>query len=162
MEDAPTLLKIPKSECPDIWRLPKHKWPKSWSSMEDPERNLNGHPLAGLLWKRLCEKSLLKYGWEAKRRRKKCGKIEIYSDELVFTCSDKFLIRKKSVCIQKSGHAHSYGDLESRMRRNFKIRRSAEFSSATTRCIPWWVNGHRHAETCRYERGIRICGPFRI
>ena len=30
MEDAPTLLKIPKSECPDIWiRLPKHKWTKS-------------------------------------------------------------------------------------------------------------------------------------
>ena len=30
MEDAPTLLKIPKSECPHIWiRLPKHKWPKS-------------------------------------------------------------------------------------------------------------------------------------
>ena len=25
---------IPKSECPDIWiRLPRHKWPKSWSSM---------------------------------------------------------------------------------------------------------------------------------
>ena len=48
-------LKIPKSECPDIWiRLPKHKWPKSWSSTEDPvvplERNLYGHPLAGLLW----------------------------------------------------------------------------------------------------------------
>ena len=45
MEDAPKLLKIPKSECPDIWiRLPRHKWPKSWSSMEDPvvpiERNL--------------------------------------------------------------------------------------------------------------------------
>ena len=54
MEDAPTLLKIPKSECPDIWtRLPKHKWPKSWSSMEDPvvprERNMYGHPLVGLL-----------------------------------------------------------------------------------------------------------------
>ena len=31
------LLKISKSECPDIWiRLPRHKWPKSWSSMEDP------------------------------------------------------------------------------------------------------------------------------
>ena len=42
-----------KSECPDIWiRLPRHKWPKSWSSIEDPvvplERNLYGHPLAGL------------------------------------------------------------------------------------------------------------------
>ena len=37
MEDASKLVKIPKSECPDIWiRLPRHKWPKSWSSMEDP------------------------------------------------------------------------------------------------------------------------------
>ena len=69
MEDAPKLLKIPKSECPDIWiRLRRHKWPKSWSSMEDPvvrlERNLYGHPLAGLLWERQFEKILLKYGWE--------------------------------------------------------------------------------------------------
>ena len=69
MEDAPTLLKIPKSECPDIWlRLPKHTWPKSWSSMEDPvvplERNLYGHLLAGLLWERHFEKVLLRYGWE--------------------------------------------------------------------------------------------------
>ena len=57
LEDASKLLKIPKSECPDIWiRLPRHKWPKSWSSMEDPavplERNLYGHPLAGLFWER--------------------------------------------------------------------------------------------------------------
>ena len=30
LDDAPRLLKIPKSECPDIWiRLPRHKWPKS-------------------------------------------------------------------------------------------------------------------------------------
>ena len=62
-------MEIPKSECPDIWiRLPRHKWPKSWSSMEDPvvslERNLYGHPLAGLLWERQFEKILLKHGWE--------------------------------------------------------------------------------------------------
>ena len=68
MEDAPQLLKIPKSECPDIWiRLPRHQWPESWSSMEDPvvplERNLYGHPLAGLVWERQFEKILLKYGW---------------------------------------------------------------------------------------------------
>ena len=67
MEDAPKLLKIPKSECPDIWiRLPRHKWPKSWSSMEETvvplERNLYGHPLAGLLWERQFEKILLKHG----------------------------------------------------------------------------------------------------
>ena len=68
-EDAPKFLKIQKSECPDIWiRLPRHKWPESWSSLEDPvvplERTLYGHPLAGLLWERQFEKNLLKYGWE--------------------------------------------------------------------------------------------------
>ena len=37
MADAPKLLKIPKSQCPDIWiRLARHKWPKSWSSVEYP------------------------------------------------------------------------------------------------------------------------------
>ena len=61
MEDAPSLLKIPKSECPDIWmRLPKNIWPKSWSSMGDPvvplERHLYGHLLAGLLRVRQLEK----------------------------------------------------------------------------------------------------------
>ena len=70
MEDATIIVKKePKSECPGIWiRLPKHKWPKSWSSMEDPVvplgRNLYGHALEGLLWERQFEKVLLKYGWE--------------------------------------------------------------------------------------------------
>ena len=50
MEGAPPLFKFPKSECPDIWtRPPKHRWPKSLSSMEDPvvplDENLCGHPL---------------------------------------------------------------------------------------------------------------------
>ena len=63
MEDAPKLLKSPKSECPDIWiRLPRHKWPKSWSNIEEPvvliDRNLYGHPLAGLLWNRQFQKSI--------------------------------------------------------------------------------------------------------
>ena len=78
MEDGHKLLKIPKSECPDIWiRLPRHKWPKSWSSLEDPvvplERNLYGHPLAGLLWERQFEKILLKHGWE-----KIIGNVSLY------------------------------------------------------------------------------------
>ena len=52
MEDAPKLLKVPKSECPDIWiRLPRHKCPKSWSSVEDPvvplERNLSARSSFG-------------------------------------------------------------------------------------------------------------------
>ena len=69
MEDTPSLLKISKSECPDMWtRLPRHRWPKSWSNIEDPvvllERNLYGPPLAGLLWERQFEKVLLEHGWE--------------------------------------------------------------------------------------------------
>ena len=69
MEDAQKkLLNTPKSECPDIWiRLPKHKWTKSWEYIEDPvvplERNLYGHPLAGLLWERQVEKALMELGW---------------------------------------------------------------------------------------------------
>ena len=53
MEDAHKLLKIPKSSV-QTFGFVYHdtKWPKSWSSMEDPvvplERNLYGHPLAGL------------------------------------------------------------------------------------------------------------------
>ena len=63
MEDAPRLLRLPKSECPDIWiRLPKHKWPKSWSNIEDPvvllERKLYGHPLLGSCGKDLSRKFL--------------------------------------------------------------------------------------------------------
>ena len=63
MEDAHKLLKIPKSECPNFWmRPPRHKWPKSWSSMDDPvvplERNLYGHPLPGLLCEMQFEKIL--------------------------------------------------------------------------------------------------------
>ena len=69
IEDIPKSLKNLKSECPDIWiRLPRHQWPESWSSIEDPvvplERNLYGHPLAGLLWKWQLEKILLQHGWE--------------------------------------------------------------------------------------------------
>ena len=86
MEVAPKLLKIPKSGCPDIWiRLQRHKWPKSWSSMEDPvvplERNLYGHPLAGLLWERQFEKILLKYCWE-----------KVSNDECLFVHREKGII----------------------------------------------------------------------
>ena len=94
MEDAPKLLKIPKSECPDFWiRLPRHKWPQSWSSMEDPvvplERNLYGHPFAGLLWERLFEKILLQHGLEKVRNweclfvhREKGLFLSVYVDDI--------------------------------------------------------------------------------
>ena len=52
MEGAPRVLKIPNSECSDIWiRLPR-------------QRNLNGHTLGGLLWERQFEEVLLGLGWK--------------------------------------------------------------------------------------------------
>ena len=109
-----------------------------------------------------CPKTMAKRMQEQKG--KNCGKIEIYSDEPVFTCSGKFLIREKSDCIPKSGDTHSiYRKPDARARRNSKTRRSVEFSSATARCIPWQVDGHSHGETCRNKRRrIRRCEPFRI
>ena len=64
MEDAPKLLKIPKSKFPHILiRLPRHQVLKSLSSVVDRvvpfEQNLYGHPLAGLSWDRQFEKVLL-------------------------------------------------------------------------------------------------------
>ena len=69
MEDTHKLLKISKSECSDIWiRLPRHKWPKSWSSMEHSVVALEGICTVilwqGLLWERQFEKIRLKHGWE--------------------------------------------------------------------------------------------------
>ena len=52
-------------------RLSRHMDPSTKTQMawmEDPvvplERNLYGHPVAGLLWERQFEKVLLTYGWE--------------------------------------------------------------------------------------------------
>ena len=114
MEGAHKLLKIPKSECPDIWiRLPRHKWPKSWSSMEDPvvplERNLYGHPLAGLLWERQFEKILLKHGWEKIPNweclfvhREKGLFLSVYVDDINWLERNKILIRCGKYSTKKS------------------------------------------------------------
>ena len=69
MEDAPKLLQIPKSDCPDVWiRLPRHKWPKSLSNIYDLvvplERKLYGHPLEGFLWRSQFEDVRWVLGWE--------------------------------------------------------------------------------------------------
>ena len=77
MKNAPTILKIPKSECPNIWiRLPRNKWPKSWSILEDPvvplERNLYGHLLAGLLGEK---QFLRKFYWNTVGKKLKLGML---------------------------------------------------------------------------------------
>ena len=91
MEDAPTLLKIPKSQNVQTFGFvyQQHKWPNSWSSMEDPvvplERNLYGHPLAELLWERQFERILLKYGWE-KGPNWECCSLTVKSTIFICVC----------------------------------------------------------------------------
>ena len=93
-------------------RLPRHKRPKSWSSMEDPvvplERNLYGHPLAGLLWERQFEKVLLKHGWEKIPNweclfvhREKGLFLSVYVDDMKLA-GKKILIRCGNYSTKKS------------------------------------------------------------
>ena len=97
MEEDPRLLKIPESERPDIWiRLPRHTWPKSRSKFEDPvvplERNVYGHPLAGLQCERQFEEVLLGPGMEKEPNwvclfvhRKQGLFLSVYVDDIKLT-----------------------------------------------------------------------------
>ena len=97
VEDAHKLLKMPKSEYPYIWiRLPRHIWPKSWSSMEDQSFLLNALCMVilsqGLLWERQFEKILLqvrlgektKLGISLFVHREKDLFLSVYVDDLKF------------------------------------------------------------------------------
>ena len=53
----------------DTWiTLPRERRPRSWDNVDYPvcplRRNLYGHPLAGLIWEKHCQKSILTAGFE--------------------------------------------------------------------------------------------------
>lgn len=70
---AYTQVELPE-ELETYITLPPRRRPKEWATFEDPvcrlRLNLYGHPLAGLLWEKYCEKALQKLnfakikGWE--------------------------------------------------------------------------------------------------
>ena len=79
MEDAPTLLKPPESECPaSRIRTPRHKWPKTWQKHSSAavllERHLYRHFVTGLLWERHFEKVLL----ETDGRKRPLGNVSMF------------------------------------------------------------------------------------
>ena len=56
MEDAPKLLKIPKSEFPYIWiRLPRNKWSKPWLDIEH-QWFLSNEMCTDVHWRTSCDK----------------------------------------------------------------------------------------------------------
>ena len=81
MEDAHKLLKIPESKCPDIWiHLPRHKWPKSWCSMEEPVVPLERGICTVILWQDCCGKgNLRKSFWNTVGRRFPIGNAYSYT-----------------------------------------------------------------------------------
>ena len=86
MENAPTLLKLPEGKCLIFWDTSTTtQWPKSWQRIDDPvvplERNLHGHPLAGLQMERHLEKVPLEHGCEKNQPVNVCPFIasKVYS-----------------------------------------------------------------------------------
>ena len=145
MNDAPALLKIPKSECPDILiRLPEHKRPKSWSSMENPvvllERKLYGHPWAGLSWERQFEKVLLEHGWE-----------KVPNWECLFVNREKGLFLSVYVDEIKNGKTETQSEphVENTHERRWFAR---------TNIIPWPCLFRLHST--RMQNKQRYCGQL--
>ena len=142
-------------------------WPKVMShiTMEQSSSFVQHHPCqASLLRKEFRLDELLQNDGEegtGTGKRMSVAKSKSTPDELVISCSDKFLIREKSDCIQRSRKPHDYGETWKQDERKSRIRRSVEFSSATERCVHLRVDEHSQGETCSNKRGIRGCGFVR-
>ena len=100
MKDAHKLLKIPKSECPDIWiRLPRHKWPKSWSSIDDPvvplERSSFGRTI---MWKAIWEDPIEAWlGEDSKLGMSLCSSWKRSYSYLCMWMTSNWLARKQNI-----------------------------------------------------------------
>jgi hypothetical protein len=69
LKDAWQLLGESKDILAETWiTLPRHRRPKEWDNIKDPdvllEKNRYGHPLAGLPWDKHCEKGIYAVGSE--------------------------------------------------------------------------------------------------
>ena len=82
LSDAQALIGTSKEEYIETWiSLPKERQPAGWSSIDRPvcilRLNLYGHPLAGLIWERHCQKAIFGEGfvkvpgWECLYENKK-------------------------------------------------------------------------------------------
>ena len=66
-----------------------------------------------------------------KEGRENCVQVATSSDGYVSSRSDKFLIREKSDCIQKSGDTHSCRETGKQDEKKFKIRFWNAYKTAT-------------------------------
>ena len=121
--NAPTLLGLPENECPETWiSLPPSRQPASWKNIRDPvcplERNLYGHPLAGLLWERHLEEALLKLQWE-----------NIPGWECLYVHREKQLFLSVYVNDFKMvGNAENLSNMWKRIRKNINLELETELS----------------------------------
>ena len=92
---------------------------------------------------------------QERKRRKSCVQVATCSDESIFSHSDKVLFRIKFDCMWKSGDPDSFGETRQQDWKFQLIRRSVDFSSATTGCIHWRVNGKAAEKPVAARRRFR-------
>ena len=92
-----------------------------------------------------CPETMAKGMQEQKGSRKKCGKIRNLQR---WTCLHMFLtsssFAKSPIASKSPGILIATGKTWKQDEKEFKIRRSVEFSSATARCTPRRFDGHSH------------------
>ena len=123
LKKAHDLLGLPHEECPETWiSLPRSRQPASWEKIVDPvcplERNLYGHPLAGLLWERHLEEALFKMSWE-KLQGWEC--LYVHREQQLFL----------SVCVgdfKRVGTVENIPKMWKRMRKEIDLEPETELS----------------------------------
>ena len=89
MEDAHKLLKIPKSECPDIWiRLPRHKMDKIMGPVWKTQSFFLNRICTVILWQDYCGKGNL---------RKFC--CSVVGKKFQIGNAYSYVVKKKSSCL---------------------------------------------------------------
>ena len=153
VEDAPRLLKIPKTACPDVWiRLPRHRWPKSWESIEDPvaplERNLYGHPQAVLLWERQFEEALSELGWE-KIPNWECMFVHRRQGLFLSVCVDDIRMAGKQQNVASMWKKLMTNvDIESRISAAGATEKVLEWQKPRAQTVAWSYDMEGHAQKC--------------
>ena len=167
LEDAPRLLKVPKSEWPDEWvRFPRHKCPKSWANIQDPvvplERNLCAHPLAGLWWERQFEEVLRGLGWEKIRT----GNVSLFIENNDYSCRHTWMTSK---WLGRERHFNpvwkklmKLGDLgEPSLPLDHVFLRRTREMGAPKACLEQAAADPRGSRTCVCASTLRGCGTRR-
>ena len=158
MEDAPKLLKIPRSQNVQRYGFNNTNGKNHGENIEDPvvplERNLYGHPLAGLLWERQFEEVLLERGW------RKVPTCEMAGKKLKISPMWKKLMKNVDLDEPTSFLDHVYLGCTQRLLMNTEECVNHEFLLQQLKKLPGWEKTSRK-DGCVVQRYGRTCSKMR-